>query len=284
VKRRLFLVGPAAAGVSLRAASRPAPAAEPGFHLGAVTYNVLKDFDLETVITMLETAGFDGVELRTGHKHGVEPSLTADERARVRQRFERSRVRLVSFGTTCEFHSPDPAERRRQVEIGRQFVDLARDTGARGIKVRPNDFPDGVLHEITIRNIGASLRELGDYGAQQGIDIYLEIHGRRTGRPEIAADIMQATGHPRVGLCWNSNDTDVIDGSVAPNFELVKRWIRHVHINELASQYPWRELFTLLRGIDYRGYTLCEAAASKEPARFLLWYRSLWTELNRNCA
>jgi sugar phosphate isomerase/epimerase len=271
--------------VAWRAAAQPVPdSVRPGFLLGAVTYNVLKDYDLDTLIGMLETAGFAGVELRTGHRHGVEPSLGPAERAEVRRRFERAKVRLVSFGTTCEFHSPDVGERRRQVDLGKQFVDLARDTGARGVKVRPNDFPDGVPHEVTIGNIGGSLRELGDYGAAKGIQIYLEIHGRRTAYPEVAAAIMKATRHPQVGLCWNSNPTDVVDGSVARGFDLVKPWIRHVHINELANSYPWRELFTLLRGSDYRGYTLCEAAESKEPARFLEWYKSLWTELNRNCA
>lgn len=275
----------AAAGVPLLATAQPAPVpAGPGFHLGAVTYNVLKDYDLETVISMLEAAGFEGVELRTGHKHGVEPSIGQAERAKVRQRFERAKVRLVSYGTTCEFHSPDAAERRRQVEIGKQFADLARDTGAHGIKVRPNDFPEGVPHEVTIQRIGSSLRELGDYSAKEGIEVYLEIHGRRTGHPAVAADIMKAAAHPHVGLCWNSDPPDVENGSIARNFELVKPWIRHVHINELANQYPWRELFTLLRSIHYQGYTLCEADESKEPARFLRWYRSLWTELNRNCA
>jgi sugar phosphate isomerase/epimerase len=268
----------------LHGAPRPAPDAAPGFHLGAVTYNVLKDYDLETVITMLEAARFEGVELRTGHKHGVEPSIGQAERARVRQRFERAKVRLVSYGTTCEFHSPDPAERRRQVEIGKQFIDLARDTGAHGIKVRPNDFPEDVPHEVTIRNIGASLRELGDYGGKEGIQIYLEIHGRRTGHPAVAAEIMKATEHPQVGVCWNSDPPDVEDGSIARNFELVKPWVRHVHINELANSYPWRELFTLLRGINYQGYTLCEADESKEPARFLRWYRALWMEMNRTCS
>jgi len=51
--------------------------------LGAVTYNVLKDWDLETVITKLEEiGGFEAVELRTQHKHGVETSLAAAERER----------------------------------------------------------------------------------------------------------------------------------------------------------------------------------------------------------
>ena len=43
--------------------------------LGAVTYNVLKDWDLETLIKNLEAAGFEAVELRTGHSHGIEPAL-----------------------------------------------------------------------------------------------------------------------------------------------------------------------------------------------------------------
>ena len=283
MNRRAFVSG-LAAGSAWPAA---APAAAPGgmrFHLGAVTYEVLKDYDLEAVLRMLEAAGFEGVELRTGHRHGVEPSLGAAERDRVRSRFERSKVRLVAYGTTCEFHSPDPAERRRQVDLGKQFADLARDTGARGVKVRPNGFPAGVPRDTTVRNIGASLRELGDYTAKRGVEVYLEIHGEETGFPPVAAAIMQATRHPHVGVCWNSDDTDVENGSIRRNFELVRPWIRHVHINELASQYPWRELFALLRGIGYTGYTLCEADASKEPERFLLWYGSLWTELNRGCS
>ncbi|MGB9606267.1 MAG: sugar phosphate isomerase/epimerase family protein, partial [Bryobacteraceae bacterium] len=129
--------------------------------LGAVTYNVLKDWDLETIIPKLQEIGFEAVELRTGHKHGVEPSLGPEERARVRERFRRSKVRLLSYGTTCEFHSPDAQVRRKQIELGKQFVDLAHDTGAWGVKVRPNALPREVPRETTIRNIAESLRELG---------------------------------------------------------------------------------------------------------------------------
>src|SRR5215471_21120214 len=130
--------------------------------LGAVTYNVLKDWDLETIITNLEAIGYEAVELRTGHKHGVEPSISAQERQRVKARFGRSKVRLLSFGSTCEFQSPDPAERRRQLEVGKKFVELAHDTGAWAVKVRPNRLPKDVPPETTIKNIGTSLRELGE--------------------------------------------------------------------------------------------------------------------------
>ena len=105
--------------------------------LGAVTYNVLKDWDLETVIKNLQAAGYAAVELRTGHKHGVEPTLKAAEREQVKQRFQASKVRLLSFGSTCEFHSPDPEVRKKNVAMGKEFIDLAHDTGAWAVKVRP---------------------------------------------------------------------------------------------------------------------------------------------------
>jgi sugar phosphate isomerase/epimerase len=250
-------------------------------HLGAVTYNVLKDWDVETIIQKLQAAGFEAVELRTGHAHGVEPSLDAAARERVKKRFEQSKVRLLSFGSTCEFQSPDPAERKKQVETGKRFIELAHDTSAWGVKVRPNGLPKDVPQETTVRNIGACLRELGDYGHGYGVEIWMEVHGRDTQNPPVAAAIMQAANHPNVGLCWNSNPTDVVSGSVKPSFDLLRPWIRNCHINELTSAYPWREFFSLLQKSNYERYTLCEAAESKEPDRFLRYYAALWRELQR---
>lgn len=264
----------------LRAA--PIDGGRPKFHLGAVTYNTLKDYDVDTIIRVLQAAGFEAVELRTGHKHGVEPSIGADERLQVRRKFEASKIRLVSYGTTCRFQSPDPAERDRQLSVAKQFVDLAHDTGAIGIKIQPMGFPDGVSIPTTIANFGASLHQLGDYGSGKGVEIWVEVHGRGTSDPPNAAAIIKAAAHKNVGVCWNSNDTDIVNGSVKPSFELLKPWIRSVHINELADEhYPWRELFAMLRSINYDRYTFAEVAENKDTERFLRWYRALWLEQNR---
>ena len=142
MNRRSFLAASAAmSGGFLPGGLAPAQAADPErqFQLGCVTYNLLKDMDLETIIHTLETTGLAAVELRTTHKHGVEPSIGPDARAAVRERFTRTKVRLLSYGTECEFQSPDAAVRQHQVEIGKSFVDLARDTGAIGVKDRFGD-------------------------------------------------------------------------------------------------------------------------------------------------
>jgi sugar phosphate isomerase/epimerase len=273
--------GAAIGGSALLAAGAPAPA-ETRFHLGATTYNVLADWDLDKILQTLPGLGFESVELRTTHKHGVEPSLSQPERAAVRKKFEASKLRLLSYGTVCEFQAVEPDVRKKNVESAKEWVLLARDTGAMAIRVRPNGMPQGVSAETTIKNIGDCLRELGDFGAGHGIEIWMEVHGAQTQNPPISAAIMRAANHPNVGACWNSNPTDVVDGSVKPSFELLGPYIKNAHITELADEsYPWRELFTLLRQSGYNRYTLCEAQTSKEPERFLRWYKALWTELCR---
>src|SRR5580698_4019769 len=165
--------------------------------IGCVTYNVLKSLDLEGIITLLEKTGLAAVELRTGHMHGVEPSLDAASRERVKQRFEKSKVRLLSLGTECEFQSPDPAVRRKNIEDAQAFVQLAHDTGAIAIKVRPNGVPKdkSIPLETTVHTIGTSLHEVGEYGERYGIQIWMEVHDTITSNPPVAASILKTANH-----------------------------------------------------------------------------------------
>src|ERR1035437_5447352 len=102
MNRRSFIASSTTAAVAAATLSdvTPATAAEGHFQLGSVTYNLLQNMDLETCIKTLEKAGFAAIELRTGHKHGVEPSLVAAARVQVKERFARSKVKLLSYGST----------------------------------------------------------------------------------------------------------------------------------------------------------------------------------------
>ena len=261
---------------SLAQASEPVP----GFRLGLVTYNLAKDWDIETLIKNCEETGFDAVELRTTHKHGVELPLTKEQRAEVRRRFETSRVRLLSLGTTCEYHSPDPAVVEKNMAETRRWCELAKDLGCLGVKVRPNGFAEGVPHEKTLEQIGRALAKCGNTARDLGVEIWLEVHGLETQLPPNIHRIMEVCNHPAVGVCWNSNDTDVANGSVDPSFDLLKPWLRNCHITELwREEYPWREMFGLLKAAGYNRYTLAEIPSSCEPIRLMHYYRALWESL-----
>jgi sugar phosphate isomerase/epimerase len=259
-------------------AAAPAAAGAPGrMKLGLVTYNLAKDWDLPTIIRNCEATGFEGVELRTTHKHGVEVTLSAAERAEVRRRFADSRVTLFGLGSAFDYHTPDPDRLRRDLEATKEYIVLAHDVGASGVKVRPNALPKEVPVQKTLEQIGRALRELGEFGAGYGQQIRLEVHGTGTSLLPHIKTIMDVADHPNVGVCWNSNQTDLAGAGFDANFDLVKDKIVEVHLRDLyLEEYPWRRLLTRLNQIGYASFCLAEIPESPDPLRVMRYFRALW--------
>ena len=245
--------------------------------LGIVTYNIAKDWDLPTIIKRLEALKYRGIELRTSHAHKVEVDLTEAQRREVRKRFENSSVKLAGLGSAFEYQASDPAVVKQNVEGTKEYIRLAHDLGALGVKVRPNGVPRGADLDATFRQIGRALHEVGEYGAGYGVEIRVEVHGGITQLVPNLAKIIRYADHPNVYVCWNSNSTDVVNGSVRETFALVGPKIREVHLRDLTDeQYPWRELFALLDRQGFEGFTLAEIAESTDPERVLRYFRALW--------
>jgi sugar phosphate isomerase/epimerase len=293
VTRRHFLTTSAtAAGLGTLSPALPAAAVDdtkPKFRLGLVTYNLAAAWSLDDLLKACKDSGVSPVEFRTTHKHGVEPSLTKGQRQEVRKKCADAGVDIWGCGTTCEFQAPDQAVVQKNIETCKQFVQLVADLGGRGVKVRPNGLPRGVPVEKTLEQIGKSLIPCGKAAEDAGVEIWVEVHGSGTQEPQNMKTIMEHCGHPKVGLTWNSNATDLKNGSVAEAFKLLWPWVRSCHINELykdaAGKYPYRELFRLFRGNGYDRVTLCESswgvADPKVGTEVLRYYKALWTELNR---
>ena len=245
--------------------------------IGIVTYQMAAEWDLNTIIKKCTETGYAGVELRTTHKHGVEVNLSSPEREAVKKQFENSAVKLVGLGSAFEYHSPDAEELKKNIEGTKEYVILAKDVGAEGVKVRPNAFPENVPKEKTIEQIGLSLKEVGSFASDYGIKIRVEVHGPETSLPSNIKQMIDIADNPNVYVCWNGNVTDKDEnGSIKDNFNLLKDKIEIVHINELCNDYPWVSLFRLLKGIKFDGFCLAEISYNPEPERFLNYYKALF--------
>jgi len=249
-----------------------------GLKLGTVTYNIAKGWDVPSIIKNLTEAGFEAVELRTTHKHGVEISLSPAARVEVRKQFEDSPVKIGGLGTTCEYHSTDTAVLRKNVDETREWVKLAHDIGSPSVKVRPNGVPKAVPEERTLAQIGKALGECGGFARDHGVKIQLEVHGETTSRlPRIRKILDYGENHPDVRVCWNSNQTDLLDGGFDANFRLVRDQIGQVHMRDLfLDEYPWRRLFAALAEMKFEGYCFAEIPESADPVRVLKYFRGLF--------
>ena len=264
--RRQFLRSSLASSVavgSLMAApwSWAAAAGPTKMKFGLVTYLWGQHMDLPTLLAACEKSGLLGVEVRTEHKHGVEPQLNAMERREVKKRFEDSPVKLVGYGSNAEFHSNDPEKVKANIELTKKYVQLMADCGGTGVKVKPNGFVKDVPREKTIEQIGRALNEVAAYGQQYGQQIRVEVHGSGTSELPVVRDIFKVADHPNVKVCWNSNGEDLKGEGLEANFRMVQgRFGDTCHVRELDStDYPYAQLLKLFRGLDYAGWILLEA-------------------------
>jgi sugar phosphate isomerase/epimerase len=245
--------------------------------LGIVTYNIAKDWSVAEIIKHCEAANFEGVELRTTHAHGVEVNLSPAQRAEVKDQFRNSKVELMGLGSAFEYHTPDQAKLRQTIEDTKRYIVLAKDVGASGVKVRPNGLPKEVPVEKTLEQIGRSLREIGQFGQDHGVQIRLEVHGAGTSLVPHIKKILDVADHPNVGACWNSNQSDLEGAGFDANFNLLKDKIFSVHMRDLyLEEYPFRKLLGRLNETGFKGYCLAEIGESKDPVRVLKYFRGLW--------
>lgn len=268
LSRRDFICQAAAAGAGIAASGALSgfyPAAG-NMKFGLVTYQWGRDWDLPTLIANCEKTGLLGVELRTQHAHKVESNLTKQQRSEVRKRFADSPVTCIGYGSNFEYHSPDPAEVRKNIEQTKIYTQLCKDIGASGIKIKPNDLPASVPKEKTIAQIAASFNEVGRFARDLDQLVRVEVHGHLTQEiPNMKAIFEQVT-EPNVKMCWNCNPEDLLPPGLEANFNSVKKWFGDtVHVRELnIGDYPYQQLMDLFRGMRYKGWILLEART--EPA------------------
>jgi len=269
LSRRNFLQKSLVAGVGLSLIdpfSAFAAAKKSEMKLGLVTYQWAKDWDLPTLIANCEKTGYLGVELRVDHAHKVETNLSASQRAEVKKRFADSPVDCIGYGANFEYHSPDQAALRKNIEGTKEYVKLCNDIGATGIKVKPNGIPADVPREKTIAQIAASLNEVGKFAQDFGQLVRVEVHGNISQEiPNMRAIFEQVT-EKNVKMCWNCNDQDLLPPGLEPNFNSVKKWFGDtIHVREFnVGEYPYQQLMNLFTGIKYDGWVLLEART--EPA------------------
>ncbi len=228
---------------------------------GLVTYQWGRDWDLPTLIANCEKSGLLGVELRTEHAHKVEIDLSPAQRAEVKKRFNDSAVTCLGYGSNFEYHSPDPAELKKNIDGTKAYIRLCKDIGATGIKVKPNTLPAGVEKEKTITQIARSFDEVGKFAKDHGQLIRVEVHGRHTQEIPVMKAIFEQVTEPSVKICWNCNDEDLLPPGLEANFHAVKKWFGDtVHVRELnVGDYPYQQLMNLFTAIRYKGWILLEA-------------------------
>jgi len=237
--------------------------------LSLLTYLLGKDMTLDELIDVVHTARIDGLEVRAeaGHKHGIELDLSADQRAAVKAKLEDVRVPLACLATGCKFEDLDRVKRQAEIDRAKQYCDLAADVGAD-------------VDEV-INNVGEALHEIGEHADGRNVGVGLEMHGDFF-YWEYALEAVRIADHSRVGIVHNCDPREMQFGPIACFYDPVACYVRHVHMHDLESDYPYGAFIGMLKRDGYGGFMSLESSASDDPRRVIGIYAALWREMVAN--
>lgn len=186
--------------------------------------------------------GYAGVELRLLERETdlrQIPELHANAWPTRRRELASANFQVCGLASSIRLDEQDSAARESQLETARYYIDLAVGLGAEFIRV----FGDVLPHHSRIADrhqamewIADGLREIGTLAAPAQVKILLETHGDFSASPP-AAEIMQRTDHPNVGLVWDTHHPWRFFGeTICESWDQLRPWVYHTHWKDSILQ------------------------------------------------
>ncbi|MFC0774751.1 sugar phosphate isomerase/epimerase family protein [Terrimonas alba] len=229
------------------------------------------DWTFEQITDFAVKHGFKGLEIRGLLRQidltKAEPFATAEKRAVTMAMMKEKGLVFVNLGSSATLHFANEADRKKNLDDGRKFIDLAQQINCPFIRVYPNNFPKDQEKQQTMDLIAKGLLELGEYGKAHNVKVLMETHGEVV-KTEDLASIMQAASHSHVGLVWDPcNMWTVTKESPIAMYKQLKKYIHHTHIKDAKlvdgkpqyvllgqGEVPIFEAIDVLAKDNYKGY------------------------------
>ncbi len=217
-----------------------------------MTFSV-PEASLDQVLALAKRYGYDGVEprLASKHGHGIETTMTTEEREQTTERMHTSGIRLSCLATSLKFAVP--SEKTQTIEEANAVIDLAGDLGCPCIRVFGGDYGQETDEKGAVEQAVKGLRAVADHAGKRGVVLALETHDRFTD-PEVVAEIMRRAAHPSVAVNWDVMHPVRASGyGMEQAFEILKQWISHVHVHDGSKSMDTLQVLPMGTGeIDHR--------------------------------
>lgn len=206
------------------------------------------DWNFDKIVNFAADNGYDGIEIRGIERQMNLPECPVFSAGKINDTMKQVRdkgLKIVNLGSSSAMHISDPAERKKNLDEAKAFIDLAQQLHCPYIRVFPNDLPPNQDRNATMELIAKGLLELGDYAKDKNVTVLMESHGEVVKSDDIV-HIMQMAAHPHVGLVWDIvNMWSVTKEPPAQVYPKLKPYIHHTHIKDL-NMVDGKEAYTLL--------------------------------------
>ena len=154
-------------------------------------------------------------------------------------------LKFVDLGSSCMLHFPEGEERKKNLDEGKRFIDLAQKINCPNVRVFPNKIADPSKKIETLDLIAQGLQELGNHAKGSDVDVLMETHGDVVKSDDIVY-VMKAGANEHAGLVWDiTNMWSITKEPPEEVYPKLKKYIRHTHIKDL-KMVDGKEQYVLL--------------------------------------
>ncbi len=229
------------------------------------------DWTFEKIVDFAAAHQYKGLEMRGIQRELDLPKCAAfstpENIAATMKLMKDKGLKFVDLGSSATLHFAEGAERQKNLQDGKRFIDLAQKINCPFVRVYPNNFQKDQEQQATLDLISSGLKELGEHAKGSGVTVLMETHGDLVKTDDLEA-LMLAVNHPQVGLIWDiSNMWTITKQPPAEVYSKLKKYIHHTHIKDAKlvdgkpqyvflgkGEVPIFEAMDLLAAANYKGF------------------------------
>jgi sugar phosphate isomerase/epimerase len=215
--------------------------------------------------------GYAALEVRLLDGEIIPVDLPAERRHQIKQAMQRHNIGIVGLGLSTRFSSPDPEERRANLELLVRYLALADDLGVPMVRTFGGNVTPGHTLEETVDWVAENLAAAMPSAEKYGVAIVLETHDAFCLGADVARVINQVP-HDLLGAVWDVHHPFRMGESIEETWQLIGPRVKHIHIKDARRQpdgtwqlvllgegeVPCRETIQLLHRRGYTGAVTAE--------------------------
>ena len=249
--------------------------------------------------TFAASIGLDGADISVAHLASLQPTYLDG----LRQQATDAGVQIAMIVTYSDFTHPDAAERARQMEEVRAYIDAAARLGISFVRVTAGQRHPGVARAEGIDWAVNGLTSCLEQAAQAGVTLLYENHTKGAvwtyndfSQPsEIFLEIVRQTEGTGLRLLYDTANTLATGDDPLAVLEQVKHRVSAIHVNDIqragyfepclvgTGVAPVREIFAMLHRTGFDSWISVEEASKTGEAGFqraIPYVKELWTRLS----
>lgn len=192
------------------------------------------DWSFQKITNFAVQHGYTGLEVR-GLMRQVDLTKTSEftkDREATLKMMKAKKLQFVDLGSSSTLHFNEGADREKNINEGKAYIDLAAQLNCPNVRVFPNLLPKDRDKDETMDFIVKGLLELGNYAKASKVMVLMETHGDLVWTHDLEK-IMKDAEHPNVGLVWDPcNMWTITKEPPLQMYKSLKRYIHHTHIKD----------------------------------------------------